>query len=276
MRSRMIVRQPTPRQIAPHVGLHLGPLRREQLHKALQSKIICIDHESFSEPVPKEPWGSFADFPMAGLGEFEIPAFLAMNHWKKITIDAMESLKARPLSHALAEKIADAHANAMTLRSSIIVANGNLVIGAYTITFGDSVPEDARQDGMVCLCNLVDRFDASRGWKFSTYAYRGLYRDFARSGKKEAAQQCYQLETGNLPDQKKTTEDPALVAQKLLSDPRCGLTETEVTIIKKRYGLGFTPAKGYTEIGVEMKISRTKVKILRRSAILKLQSVAIP
>lgn len=95
---------------------------------------------------------------------------------------ASQYLEKRKIKKALAElKIAD------QCREIIILANVRLVISLVKkINQSENNHEDIVSEGYGLICRLVDYFDWTRGFKFSTYACNSIYNTVGRT--------CTQLE----------------------------------------------------------------------------------
>lgn len=109
------------------------------------------------------------------------------------------------------------------------------------VDFADLVSE-----GNMALLRAVDKFDAGRGYKFSTYACRAILKAFSRQGMKLSKyRQRFptdfdpKLEKSNFLETKRTTfeKDAAEEVKRIVLQNRAELTDVERTVIEHRFGL---------------------------------------
>jgi RNA polymerase sigma factor (sigma-70 family) len=135
-------------------------------------------------------------------------------------------------------------------------------------------------DGNVSLMRAVDKFDFTRGFKFSTYASWAIMKNYARSVPEQRHQQDrYQtgreelLESvaGPAFDEQEDELLPALrnVIERMLGvlDPR------EQSILRQRYGLDRQgPPLTLDQIGRQFGVSKERIRQLEARAMDKLRS----
>lgn len=109
------------------------------------------------------------------------------------------------------------------------------------VDFADLVSE-----GNMALLRAVDKFDAGRGYKFSTYACRAILKAFSRQGMKLSKyRQRFptdfdpKLEKSNFLETKRSTfeKDAAEEVKRIVLENRADLTDVERTVIEHRFGL---------------------------------------
>jgi RNA polymerase sigma factor (sigma-70 family) len=109
------------------------------------------------------------------------------------------------------------------------------------VDFADLVSE-----GNMALLRAVDKFDAGRGYKFSTYACRAILKAFSRQGMKLSKyRQRFptdfdpKLERSNFLETKRNTfeKDAAEEVKRIVLENRAQLTDVERTVIEHRFGL---------------------------------------
>jgi RNA polymerase sigma factor (sigma-70 family) len=109
------------------------------------------------------------------------------------------------------------------------------------VDFADLVSE-----GNMALLRAVDKFDAGRGYKFSTYACRAILKAFSRQGMKLSKyRQRFptdfdpKLERSNYLETKRSTfeKDAAEEVKRIVLENRADLTDVERTVIEHRFGL---------------------------------------
>ncbi len=109
------------------------------------------------------------------------------------------------------------------------------------VDFADLVSE-----GNMALLRAVDKFDAGRGYKFSTYACRAILKAFSRQGMKLSKYRSRfptdfdpKLERSNFLEVKRESfeKDAAEEVKRIVLENRCDLSEVERTVIEHRFGL---------------------------------------
>lgn len=109
------------------------------------------------------------------------------------------------------------------------------------VDFADLVSE-----GNMALLRAVDKFDAGRGYKFSTYACRAILKAFSRQGMKLSKyRQRFptdfdpKLEKSNYLETKRSVfeKDAAEEVKRIVLSNRADLTDVERTVIEHRFGL---------------------------------------
>ena len=109
------------------------------------------------------------------------------------------------------------------------------------VDFADLVSE-----GNMALLRAVDKFDAGRGYKFSTYACRAILKAFSRQGMKLSKyRQRFptdfdpKLERSNYLETKRADfeKDAAEEVKRIVLENRADLTDVERTVIEHRFGL---------------------------------------
>jgi RNA polymerase primary sigma factor len=170
-------------------------------------------------------------------------------------------------------------AEAERLKNEILRANLRLVVSIARRHVGrSSCFFEVVSDGNLSLMRAVEKFDYSRGFKFSTYASWAIMRNYARSIP-EQMYQAAKLVTGSeealaiapAPDsssQKTVIEGVRHLIQKGLN---C-LTERERAIVVRHYGLeeGEEPMT-LDQIGGQFGVTKERVRQIERKAIAKLR-----
>lgn len=135
-------------------------------------------------------------------------------------------------------------------------------------------------DGNVSLMRAVDRFDYSRGFKFSTYASWAIMKNFARSVPEQRVQ-AERYQTGReevLEVAPAATmdahEDEALRAARTKIDGMLAvLAPREQEILRQRFGLdGAGAAQTLEQIGKRLGVSKERIRQLESRAITRLRS----
>jgi RNA polymerase primary sigma factor len=170
------------------------------------------------------------------------------------------------------------------IRDRIIKANMRLVIAIVKkfVTPKHSF-DDLLSDGIVALMHTVDKFDYSRGFRFSTYAYRAIarnaYRTINDQHKDEARfDAAVSEDLTSLPEQDRTSlldEQQWTRMRTLLSKLLRHLDRREQFILRGRFALGaHREVRTFQCLADKLGVSKERVRQLEQRAIAKLQALA--
>jgi RNA polymerase sigma factor (sigma-70 family) len=135
----------------------------------------------------------------------------------------------------------------------------------------------------MALLRAVDKFDAGRGYKFSTYACRAILKAFSRQGMKLSKyRQRFptdfdpKLERSNFLETKRSTfeKDAAEEVKRIVLDNRADLTEVERTVIGHRFNLeGKSDDKPMTleQVGQIIGVTKERVRQIQNKAMEKIK-----
>ncbi len=172
-----------------------------------------------------------------------------------------------------------------TLRQRIIRANLRLVISVakkhvgWTNQFFEVV-----SDGNMSLMRAVEKFDYSRGFRFSTYASWAIMKNYART----IPEQHFRLSrcvTGQdevlaaAPDHREPEhpQPDAEQVREMLKEGLAGLSDREREVVSARFGLfEEKEAKTLQEIGDRYGVTKERIRQIERRAIKKLKAVLSP
>lgn len=139
------------------------------------------------------------------------------------------------------------HRIADRIREQIAETNLALVLAMAKRTRMSEVDfADLVSEGNMALLRAVDKFDAGRGYKFSTYACRAILKAFSRQGMKLSKyRQRFptdfdpKLERSNFLEVKRSSfeRDAAEEVKRIVMENRADLSEVERTVIEHRFGL---------------------------------------
>lgn len=172
------------------------------------------------------------------------------------------------------------------IRSQLVNSNLRLVssIARKFAASGCDV-DDFSSDGCMILLGAIDRFDYSRGFRFSTYATHSIQRHFYRAWKlrqrrKERFPNTASEMLNEMPQE--TSEEPIcsnpeMIVADLLARADSLLDDREQQILMNRYGLGSgRSARTLREIASDLGISKERVRQLQMKALGKLKELLDP
>jgi RNA polymerase sigma factor (sigma-70 family) len=167
------------------------------------------------------------------------------------------------------------------VRERIIRANLRLVVSIARRFANDICSfDDLVSDGNVALLNAVEKFDFSRGFRFSTYATHAIQRDFFRIIRKRRTEQS-RCSLGISEMLANTPDDADPVAEQTEKIRQAGLVRELITqqlnpreqlVVALRFGL--QPGTGPATLQVvadTLQVSKERVRQIELRAIEKLQ-----
>ncbi len=183
-------------------------------------------------------------------GAEERVLFLQLNYARHRISEIQKVIQERP-----SKRPTDAEAREMLrwydkseeLREQIAETNLALVLAMAKRTRMSEVDfADLVSEGNMALLRAVDKFDAGRGFKFSTYACRAILKAFSRHGMKATKHRQRfptdfdpKMEKSDFVDTKRTefVQDTAAEVKRIVLENHADLTEIERQVIEHRFRL---------------------------------------
>lgn len=247
-----------------------------------------VSSDVFQEADPLDA----SDLPPYLAGLYEIPLltseqelhlFRKMNYLKYKANKLRSELDVEKPKVHLMSQIEEFHDQAVATKNEIVAANLRLVVSIAKKHVGPFAGFfELVSDGNLSLMKAVEKFDYSRGNKFSTYATWAVMRNFARSipdekkhldrfrpSEMEVFELAEDFRTSHIHEEKRQLEREFLVGH-LMSE----LSDREQQIISSRYGLGKNePPRTLRQIGADMDVTKERVRQIEIRALAKLRKV---
>ncbi len=174
-------------------------------------------------------------------------------------------------------------------RAAIVRANTSLVLAMIARSPACGVdPAELMSEGNFALLRCVDKFDCSRGSKFSTYACRAILASFSSARQKRARDRAHCRLVGDRAISFRISpalerEHPDIeevdALRRVLAENTAGLSLVERRILNARFSLNAVESSGpertcsLAEVGASLGVSKERVRQLQIRAIGKLRTV---
>jgi RNA polymerase sigma factor (sigma-70 family) len=174
--------------------------------------------------------------------------FLQYNYCRFKVDELRDSVGDKKVSPKLAKEILHWYHRSEALRDQIAQTNLALVLAMAKRTRMSEVDfSDLVSEGNMALLRAVDKFDAARGFKFSTYACRAILKAFSRAGVKLSKYRSLfptdfdpKLEKSDYMERKRQDHeaDCADEIRQIIANNRAELTDIEQEVIEHRFAVG--------------------------------------
>jgi RNA polymerase primary sigma factor len=220
--------------------------------------------------------------------EEEIELFRQYNYLKFLAFQSRVGIKLSRVSGRMISRIESYLAQAEEIKRRIIEANLRLVVNvARKHTLSGANLLDLVSEGNISLMNAVEKFDYSRGFRFSTFASWAIAKDYAhkipaqfdrlgKSGKASLANIHREMRTEYAADFAAVERAHQSLTQVIKNN----LTEHEQYVITNRFGLVGPPIRKQTktlaQIGQELNLSKERIRQIELLALQKLRQSLSP
>jgi RNA polymerase primary sigma factor len=276
--------------------------------RILGTKLEFIDHASFHEaknapeilaPLPepadgkaprrpKAPKGlppylaSLYEVPLLDRGQ-EMHLFRKMNYLKFRAHELRLKVDPTRAKSSGLDEIERLQEEALAVKNQIIRANLRLVVSIAKRHVGPSNNFfELVSDGNMSLIRAVEKFDYSRGNKFSTYASWAIMKNFARTIPEEnyrrdrfvtGHEEMFEAAADNRTDEHEY-ESALKRMQEAVKGMLGRLDDRERKIIISRFGLGGASEQTLEQLGRELGITKERVRQIESRAQEKLRKIA--
>jgi RNA polymerase sigma factor (sigma-70 family) len=226
---------------------------------------------------------SLYEVPLLGR-EQEAHLFRKMNYLKFLAAKLRDSIEPARARTADLDEISRLQEEALAVKNQIIRANLRLVVSIAKRHVGPSNNFfELVSDGNMSLIRAVEKFDYSRGNKFSTYASWAIMKNFARTIPEEnyrrdrfvtGHEEMFEAAADNRSDEHEQ-EKTQRQQQEALKGMLGRLDERERGIIISRFGIGGVDEQTLEQLGRERGITKERVRQIESRALDKLRRIAI-
>jgi RNA polymerase primary sigma factor len=220
--------------------------------------------------------------------EEEIELFRRYNYLKFLACQSRAGIKLSKVSGTLLSQIENYLARAEELKRRIIEANLRLVVNVarkHTISGANLL--DLVSEGNISLMSVVEKFDYSRGFRFSTFASWAIAKDYARKIPDQIGRldKATKASLANIHREMRTEDTADFAAierahQSLAQVIKDNLTKREQYVIMNRFGLVGSPIKKETktlvQIGRELDLTKERIRQIELLALQKLRQSLSP
>jgi RNA polymerase sigma factor (sigma-70 family) len=294
--------KPTAKPPSARVLASLSPEARQRLQQVLDGPLECVYHPSFRRrqygdtsvaaaraAIPDIPPSVDGPPPPRVLTAAEERSlFFRYNYCRNRIMRILRKHAGRRLTAAAAREALEWARRADAFRDGLVRVNLPLVM-AMVKRYGKGAEETRElvSEGNLTLLRCVDKFDASRGFKFSTYACRAIRVSFHRAATRTAKRRQHfpvtfdpDLERSDHVEHVRAELEADLVAElrQIILSNDAALSPVERRILDKRYlqpggRVGRTRGLTLHQIGDSLGLSKERVRQIQVRALGKLRTV---
>ena len=216
--------------------------------------------------------------------EQEAHLFRKMNYLKYRAAKIRDRIDPARARTADLDRVEQLQEEALAVKNQIIRANLRLVVSIAKKRVGPSNNFfELVSDGNMSLIRAVEKFDFSRGFKFSTYASWAIMKNFARTIPEEknrrdrfvtGHEEMFEAAADHRSDEHEYESDHRR-NQQAVQGMLGRLNDRERQILVSRYGLGGASEMTLEQLGKEMGITKERVRQIESRAQEKLRKFAL-
>ena len=285
-------------------GRGLAPELRS-IYERIPESISHVPHESFGHPATERElfgaespevdiprWTHFPEVPedappsrkarKALSKDDEARLFLRFNY-ARYRLGELTRRQLKRFSGRRSEEMVRWYQRAKATQASIVDANMALVMAMARRTRIPHVDfPELVSEGNMALLRAIEKFDVSKGFKFSTYACRAILKGFNRMATK-TGQYIKRFPTEFDPELERSDydvlkhqiqQDNAVDdLREVLAANRANLTDVERTVVTQRFALDSGgKKKTLSEVGLQVGLTTERVRQIQKKALAKLKA----
>jgi len=275
------------------------------IYRSIPESISHVPHESFELPATEHElfgtgsadidiprWTHFPEVPdddaparkarKALSKDEERRLFLRFNY-ARYRLGELTDKQRKRFSGRRSEEMVRWYQHVQATQASIVDANMALVMAMARRTRIPHVDfPELVSEGNMALLRAIEKFDVSRGFKFSTYACRAILKGFNRMATK-TGQYVQRFPTEFDPEMERSDydvlkhqiqQDNAVDdLREVLSANRANLTDVERTVVTERFALASGgKKKTLSEVGRQIGLTTERVRQIQKKALAKLKT----
>lgn len=217
-------------------------------------------------------------------GKEEAAMFLRYNY-ARYRLGKLLARRPASTSRELRREIDRWHNRMMDCKETLARANMALVVAMAKRTRIPNVEfSELVSEGNMAMLRSIEKFDVSRGFKFSTYACRSILKSFNRLATKTGRYRRLfptefdpELERsdGDVHRYEVERRDSVEEVREVLMGSRAGLSALERKVLVERFAIGSSPNHAMTlaEVGKTVGLTNERVRQIQNAALAKLRAV---
>jgi len=213
----------------------------------------------------------------------EAQLFLRYNY-ARFRLSRLAEKQHRRATKSRALAMLEWHNRTQNVRRDLVAANMSLVVALAKQTRIPSVDfPELISEGNMALLRAIEKFDVSRGFKFSTYACRAILQGFNRMAGSMARYHSRfpvpydpDLEPSDHDVHKHEMQQAMIIEnlREIVSKNLAELSRTERTVVVERFGLnGRRKGKTLVEVGKMVGLSNERIRHIQKGALAKIRRV---
>ena len=173
-------------------------------------------------------------------------------------------------------------------RSKIVTSNMGLVLSmVQRVEYPGVEFTDLISEGSMALLRATEKFDCSRGFKFSTYACRAIFKGFLRAAKQNYRyRRLFPIQLENTLEIRRPQEqylerdeaheDMVDEIHTIIRDNLAELSDIEMKVMRMRFSLNDTQPSPMTlkQVGQQLGLTKERIRQIQNKALEKLRTVA--
>lgn len=213
--------------------------------------------------------------------------FLRFNYARKKVVEILSAFAGKRLTAKATRNLVGWGHRVLAARSAIVRVNMPLVLAMAKRTRLSHVDfNELISEGNMALLRSVDKFDCSRGFKFSTYSCRAILKSFSRVAMRTSryrgkfpAEYDPALERSDFVERQREsmTIDCVDELKEIFLSNLAGLTDVERTVITERFAIGQLDvstshnSKTLEQVGVIIGVTKERVRQIQNNALKKMR-----